>query len=152
MEDDLWWKTTFDGRRPLTEEAFYGRWPLMEDNLWWMLTFDGRQPFMEDDLWWKTNFEEEELWFEHGLCWKTNIDRRHSVNKHTFARINYKIQADHWRTKSCFNISCVSKLQNQGKWQSLPKTTSFPNNFKNLVLIKVNDFLLKVQLPFTKYE
>ena len=52
MEDDLWWKTTFDGRRPS-----------MEDDLWWKMTFDGRQPLtsfdwrhplMEDTLWWKT--------------------------------------------------------------------------------------------------
>ena len=33
MEDNLWWKTTFDGRRPL-----------MEDDLRWKTTFYGRQP------------------------------------------------------------------------------------------------------------
>ena len=50
MEDELWWKTTFDWR-----------WLLMEEDLWWKTSFDGRQPlmkmtsdgwqtFMEDDL------------------------------------------------------------------------------------------------------
>ena len=38
MEDDLWLKKTFDGRRPL-----------MEDNLWWKTPFDGRPSSMEDD-------------------------------------------------------------------------------------------------------
>ena len=37
MEDDLWWKTTFDGRRSL-----------MEDILWWEMSSEGRQSFMED--------------------------------------------------------------------------------------------------------
>ena len=35
MEDDLWQKTTFDGRRPL-----------MEDNLWRKTTFDRRRPLI----------------------------------------------------------------------------------------------------------
>ena len=38
-EDDLRWKMTFDGRRPL-----------MEDDLQWKTTFDRRQPLMEDNL------------------------------------------------------------------------------------------------------
>ena len=38
MEDDLPWKTNFDGRQPS-----------MEDNLQWKTTFNGRQPFF-----WKT--------------------------------------------------------------------------------------------------
>ena len=28
--------------------------PMMEDNLWWKTTYDGRQIMIEDDLWWKT--------------------------------------------------------------------------------------------------
>ena len=43
MEDNLWWKTTFDGR-----------WPLMEDNPLWKMIFNGRWPLMEDKLWWNT--------------------------------------------------------------------------------------------------
>ena len=39
MEDDLHWKTTFDGRQPL-----------MKDNLWWKTTFDGRQPYKANFL------------------------------------------------------------------------------------------------------
>ena len=39
-EDDLWRKTTFDGRRPLTK-----------DDLWQKTTFDGRQSLTKDNLW-----------------------------------------------------------------------------------------------------
>ena len=39
MEDDLWWKMTFDGICPL-----------LEDNLCWKTTFDDRHPF----IWLKT--------------------------------------------------------------------------------------------------
>ena len=42
MEDNLWWKTSFDGRLPL-----------MNDNLRWKMTFDKRWPSMENNLWWR---------------------------------------------------------------------------------------------------
>ena len=42
-EDDIWWKTLFDGRQPL-----------MEDDLRRKTTFDGRRSLTEDDLWQKT--------------------------------------------------------------------------------------------------
>ena len=57
MEDDFWWKTTFDGRQPLMEEdhwwkmTFDKRQPLMEGALLCETTFDGRWPLMEDILW-----------------------------------------------------------------------------------------------------
>ena len=63
MEDDLQWKTTFDGRQLSMEDdlrlkmTFDGRQPLMEDNLRWKTTFDGRQPLMEGNIWWKTTFD-----------------------------------------------------------------------------------------------
>ena len=41
MEDDHLWKTT-----------------LIEDNLWYKITFDGRQILIEDNLWWKMTFDE----------------------------------------------------------------------------------------------
>ena len=44
-EDDLWRKTTFDGRLLF-----------MEDSLWRKMIFDGSRPLTEDDLWWKTTF------------------------------------------------------------------------------------------------
>ena len=44
MEDDLQWKTTFDGRQPLIEDSFGGRQPWMEDDHRWKTTFDGRRP------------------------------------------------------------------------------------------------------------
>ena len=40
------WRTTSDGRRPLTE-----------DDLWRKTTFDARQPLTEYNLRWKTTFE-----------------------------------------------------------------------------------------------
>ena len=43
VEDDLRWKTTSVGRRPLEK-------PLVEDDLRWKMTFSGRQPLVEDDL------------------------------------------------------------------------------------------------------
>ena len=45
MEDDLRWRTTFDGKRPF-----------IEDDLRWKTVFDGKRPSMEDDLLWKTTF------------------------------------------------------------------------------------------------
>ena len=62
MEDDLQWKTTLGGRRPLVEEdlqwktPFGGRRPLVEDDLWWKMTFGGRRPSVEDDFPWKMPF------------------------------------------------------------------------------------------------
>ena len=54
MEEDLWWKKTFDRRQPLIEEDFDGR------RFWWKTPFDGRRCFMEDNLWWKTIFDERQ--------------------------------------------------------------------------------------------
>ena len=62
MEDDLWRKTTFDERWPLTQYdlwrkmTFDGRWPLTGDNLWRKTIFEGRRPSTEDNLQWKTTF------------------------------------------------------------------------------------------------
>ena len=39
MEDELWWKTAFDGLQPS-----------MEDVLRWKTIFDGRQPSRQDGL------------------------------------------------------------------------------------------------------
>ena len=57
LEDDLWWKMTFGGRRPL-----------VEDHFWWKTTFGGRQPLVEDDLWWKTAFGGKRLLVEDDPC------------------------------------------------------------------------------------
>ena len=40
VEDDLQWKKTFGGRRPL-----------VEDNFWCKMTFGVKRLSMEDDLW-----------------------------------------------------------------------------------------------------
>ena len=53
MDDALWRKTTFDGRRPSVEDAllwkttFVGRWRLVEDYMRWKTTFSGRQPLLD---------------------------------------------------------------------------------------------------------
>ena len=69
MEDDLQWKTTFDGRQPLMEDdlqwktTFNGRQPSMEDELRWKTTIHGRQPLMEDDLENKYNLKMKKIMF-----------------------------------------------------------------------------------------
>ena len=45
-EEDLRWKTPFDGRRPL-----------MEDTIGWKTTLDERHPWMEDDVLLKMTFD-----------------------------------------------------------------------------------------------
>ena len=61
MEDDLRWKTTFDGRQPS-----------MEDNLRFKMTFDGRGPSMEDDIGRRPSMEDD-------LRWKTTFDGRQPI-------------------------------------------------------------------------
>ena len=68
IEDDLWWKTTYDGRRLM-----------MEDKLWWKTTYDGRRLMMEDtedNLWWKKTYEGRRLMMEDASWWKTTYDGR----------------------------------------------------------------------------
>ena len=69
-EEDLQWKTTFDGRRPSMEDDLQwkttsdGRCPLMEDDLWQKTTFDKIQPLTKDILWLKLTFDR----VLHDLC------------------------------------------------------------------------------------
>ena len=82
MEDDLWWKMTFEGRWPLMVDNFCwkttsdDRQLLMEDDFWWKTTFDGRWPLTEDDLWWKTTFDGRRPLTEENLWLKTIFDGR----------------------------------------------------------------------------
>ena len=52
----LWRRTTYDRKRPLTEDdlkrktTLNGRQPLMGDYLWQKITFDEGQPLLENDL------------------------------------------------------------------------------------------------------
>ena len=63
MEDNLWWKTTFNRKQPLAE-----------DNLWRKMTFDERRPFAE------TTFEKRWTMVEDNLWRKTTFDvRRRSI-------------------------------------------------------------------------
>ena len=80
MEEDLWWKATFDGSRPLTEDkvwqkaTFDRRRPLTENNLWRKTTFDGRWPLTESALPRKTIFDKRRLLTEDNLWRKTTFD------------------------------------------------------------------------------
>ena len=64
-ENDLWGKTTFDRR-----------WPLTEDDLWWNTTFVGRQTLTEDDLWRKTTLDRGHPLTKDDVWWKTAFDGR----------------------------------------------------------------------------
>ena len=65
MEDDLWWKTTYHGRR-LWKTTYHGRQLMMEDDLWWKATYHGRRPIPipipilmgEGDFWWSVPSKE----------------------------------------------------------------------------------------------
>jgi hypothetical protein len=57
MEDDLQWKTNYNGRQNFNgrqnlngRQNFNGRRPPMEDDIHWKTTTIGRQHIMEDDL------------------------------------------------------------------------------------------------------
>ena len=79
MEDNLWYKTTFDGRQPWWKATFDGRQPLIENNLWWKTTFDGRWPMMEDNLWWKTTFNWILLLADCiGMIWDDRVAKQRS--------------------------------------------------------------------------
>ena len=57
---------------------------LMEEDLWWKATFDGRQHLMEDNLWWKTAFNErwpslKKTTFDRRLQWTTTLGWRHPL-------------------------------------------------------------------------
>ena len=60
MEDNIWWKTTFNGRCLS-----------MEDNFWWKMTLNGRRPSMEYTLLWKTTFggRKQSFWTRGFLNW-----------------------------------------------------------------------------------
>ena len=71
VEDDVRWKTTSVGRRPLVEEIFGWRPPTEEGDLRWKTTFGGRRPKKEDNI----------------LCWKT-----------TYCGRGHLLEDDLWRT------------------------------------------------------
>ena len=82
MEDDLQWKTTFNGRQPSMEDdlrwkmTFSGRRPSMEDNLRWKTTFGGRQSSVEDNLRLKRTFSGRKTLLEDNLRWKMTFSGR----------------------------------------------------------------------------
>ena len=133
MEENLWWKTTFDGRQPLIEDDFQWkttfdeRWPLMEDDLWWKTTFDGRQPLMEVDLWWKTAFDGRQPLMEDDLQWKI-----------TFEGTQLFMEDMLWRKITCKLREHSCKNQNK---QS-----------NKIIWIKDGRNPLKIKFEYVKYE
>jgi len=93
MEDNLWWKTTYDGRRLMMEDdlwwktTYHGRWLKMEDDLWWKTTYDGRWLMMEDDLWLNTTYDGTQLMMEDNLWWKTTYDGRRLMMEDDWRRL-----------------------------------------------------------------
>ena len=57
LEDNLWRKTTFGGRRPS-----------LEDDFWWKTNYCGRRPLVGDDLRWETTFGGRQLLVEDDPC------------------------------------------------------------------------------------
>ena len=118
MEDNLWWKTTFDGRQPLMEDdlwwktTFDWRRPLMKDDRWLKTTFDGGQPFMEDDPWWNMTFNGRRPLMEDTLGWKMTIDRRWHSCLHSQSRTYYDRIVSNFFYKHCkyicWYIFCLS--------------------------------------------
>ena len=76
MEDNFWWKMTFDGRQPCVVQ------PLIIASLWWKMAYSERRPFMkynplvEEDLWWKTAFDEIRQMMRESLWWKTTFQSK----------------------------------------------------------------------------
>ena len=64
MEENLGWKTNFDGRRP---------WMADGGQAWMEGNFCGRLPWKEDDLEWKTTLDRRRLWIEDNLGWKMTL-------------------------------------------------------------------------------
>ena len=122
-EDNLWSKSTFDGRWPfmgdnllmevnlwwkkrLMDDNLWWKTPLIEDDLWWKITCDGRQSLMKDDLWGKAPFQ-----------WKINLEGRRPVmvdnlqcKKSFYRRL--------WFCNKTINPRCIS-LHNWLRWKWL---------------------------------
>jgi hypothetical protein len=67
MEDNLQWKTTFNGRRPPMEDDLKWKTTSNRSGLQWKTTSNGRQPPMEDDLQWKKTSNERRTTMEDDL-------------------------------------------------------------------------------------
>ena len=83
MEDDICWRTTFDGR-----------WRLLQDDLWWMMTFEGpnstiNSTITQHNLSWvrhENDTVKAAYWqdcpqtlMEHTLWWKMTFDVRQAL-------------------------------------------------------------------------
>ena len=78
----LGWKMTFDGKRPLMGDDLWLKTTFDGRYLWWKTTFDGtqlliRQHFMDNKLGWKATFYKRWPLIEDNILWKTTFDGKH---------------------------------------------------------------------------
>ena len=113
MEDNLPWKTPFNGNQLIIEEKdwrkkpFYERrkktydvrqslmtydrrGPTGEENIW------GETPIAEDNLWWMTTFNERQPLLEYNLQLKAIFNRWQHVMEDTFDKRIASIKEDLW--------------------------------------------------------
>ena len=122
MEDTLWWKTTFDGTKPL-----------MDDNLWSKTTFDGGQPLTEYDIWWKTTIDGRQPLTEDTFDGRWPLMEDCLWQKTTFDGKRSRRESWHqqWRQDKKFCKAWYTTAE--GPWPKGPKR-SF--NRKNLDCLK----------------
>ena len=84
IEDNLWWKTTFDGWWLFMDDNCWWKTLFGGRTLWWRTTFDKRQLLREDNLWWKTAFDGRYPLMEDGLRWKMAFDGRQPLMEDSF--------------------------------------------------------------------
>ena len=113
----MYWKTTSDGRRPLTEDNLSGRRSLTEDDLWQKTTFDRRRPLTEDDLWRRRTYDGRRPLTEDDLQWKTTFDRVYSIlpEKNVFDSSPWQPQHNWPQTGN--PISCLNRKKNFPWWK-----------------------------------
>ena len=114
MEFNLWWKTTFDGRRPLMENKFWKettyerRRLLTEDDHWRKTTFDRRQPLREDKLWRKRSFDRIQPLMVDNLWWKMTFDGRRPLTENLRPSIGCIV---YYLKKCLWHLTLTAKAQ-----------------------------------------
>ena len=82
----------------ILEHIWYNNWrqPLMEDDIWWKRTFDGRWPLMKDNLRWKKTYDRRRslIWDELKFCSDQNFfqTKNFFLTKYFFATIFFSAQ------------------------------------------------------------
>ena len=122
MEDILWWKMTFDGRRPS-----------LEDNLRWKTTFDGRQPSMADDFWLKTTFDGRRPMMEDDLHWRDfEIPLCHIPPLQSFL-FSWNYFDQRWKCFRCREVNLSSGLAEQEEQEGQEEERGVHHPLEDLV-------------------